>query len=62
MPRGEKIYCQVRISDLSRLFNRKAQAVRKWIKKGYLDPSSLKDILEKLNDPSMLDKRRKRAS
>ena len=47
MPKKEKILCKVRISDLSYLFNRCPETIRRWVRQGILDPTNLHMIIKK---------------
>jgi hypothetical protein len=58
MPKGERIFLKVRTSTLCELFNCSPDTLRRWIRERRLDPSSLIDIVEKYNNPHMLDHRR----
>jgi hypothetical protein len=55
--KGEKIFAQIRTSDLTELFQCSKRTLWRWVRLGRLDPSSLTDIIEKYNNPWMLDKR-----
>lgn len=47
--KGAITYLKVQMIDLEDLFNREEHTIRRWIKQGYLDPTSLKSIIELYN-------------
>ena len=57
--RGEQVLLKVTYSELANLFKVSTHTVKKWTYLGKLDPSNLLDIIEKYNNSSMLDRRRK---
>jgi hypothetical protein len=58
MAKGERIFLKLRTSDLCRLFYCSPDTLRRWIRLGRIDPRSIEDIIEKYNNPNVLDKRR----
>ena len=58
--RKEKIFCAITYTDLERLFSTNRRTIQRWIQKGVLDPTDILDIIEKYNNPSLLDRRKGR--
>lgn len=52
-PRGR--YWIYTTNDLALLFKRRPSTIRRWILEDKLNPSSLKDIVDKYNDKYLLD-------
>ena len=59
MPAGYKCYKKITVIDLAELFNVSKETIRRWIKLKRLDPTSISDIIEKLNNRALLDYRMK---
>lgn len=58
---GKKPVVHISITTpvLAKLFNVKEYTVHNWIRNKRLDPSNLLDIIEKYNNPHLLDRRRR---
>lgn len=57
--RGQTVHLKITYTILANLFGVEINTVRHWVSKNKLDPSNLLDIIEKYNNRSLLDKRRK---
>ena len=62
MSRGPWIHLKVTTTVLSKLFNKQPSTIRRWIREGRIDPTSIEDIIDKFNNPSKLDYRSTRYS
>lgn len=54
-----KVYMKITVQSLSLLFGVSQRTISRWIQKGKLNPRSLKDIIDKYNDRSKLDYRKR---
>jgi tRNA threonylcarbamoyladenosine modification (KEOPS) complex Pcc1 subunit len=46
MHRGEEILLKIRAADLGELYSRQPSTIRRWIKEGKIDVSSLESVLK----------------
>lgn len=57
--RKSTVFLKITVPCLASLFGACEETIRRWIRSDKINPTSLIDIIEKYNNRSLLDKRRK---
>ena len=58
--KNERIYIKIQTSELCELYKCTPDTLRRWVRLGRLDPTSLVDIVDKYNNRWKIDGRMKR--